>query len=436
MDRRTFLQTSPALFALPYTAHLRPRPPVRRVALIGCGWYGKSDLMRLLQVAEVEVVGLCDVDEHMLQEAAALLKERQPGANPTRYADYRQMLHEAKPEIVLIGTPDHWHALQAIAAIEAGAHVYLQKPVGVDVRECVAVLDAARKHERVVQVGLQRRSTPHLVQAKRDVVDAGLLGNIGQVDLCCYYHMRDTAVREVEPVPDFFDYAAWTGPAPLLPYKGLPHRRWRSFQEYGNGIVGDMCVHMLDMTRWMLGLGWPDLVASSGGIRVQKEADATTTDTQTIIFSYPELDCTWQHRSYGPAVVEDFPWAMFLYGDKGTLRADPYKYDFTPHKGETVRVEAVYEREEYPEDVTEKDIEIHTAPATRAHMEDFLRAIDTGSRPVADIEEGMISTASCILGNLALAAGEALAYDPETRTVTPDHKDLLARDYRAPYVHP
>ncbi len=197
-----------------------------------------------------------------------------------------------------------------------------------------------------------------------------------------------------------------------------------------------MCVHMLDTTRWMLGLGWPDRVASTGGIRVQTEADATITDTQTVLFSYPELDCVWQHRSYGPAVDEDFPWALMLYGSKGTLRADIFKYDFTPHRGGDHRVEAVYERQAFPEDVTEENIELHAAPATRAHMEDFLRAIDTGSRPIADIEEGYISTASCILGNLALAAGEPLAYDPVARTVTPEYGELLAREYRTPYVHP
>ncbi|CAH0999319.1 Inositol 2-dehydrogenase/D-chiro-inositol 3-dehydrogenase [Neolewinella maritima] len=436
MDRRTFLQTSPALFALPLTAHPRPRPVVRRVALIGCGWYGKSDLMRLLQVAEVEVVGLCDVDRQTLEGAAALLKERQPTAKPGLYADYREMLRQTRPGIVLIATPDHWHALQAIAAMEVGAHVYLQKPVGVDLRECAAVLEAARRHDRVVQVGLQRRSTPHLVQAKRDIVETGLLGTIGHVELCCYYHMRDTAVREVEPVPDFFDYDAWTGPAPLLPYRGLPHRRWRSFQAYGNGIVGDMCVHMLDMTRWMLDLGWPDRVASTGGIRVQTAADATTTDTQTVVFDYPEFSCVWQHRSWGPPVDEDFPWAMTLYGAQGVLRADPYKYDFSPHDGETVRVEAVYERDAFPEDLTEPDIELHTAPATRAHMADFLQAIDTGGRPVADIAEGMISTAACILGNLALEAGHPLAYDPVARAIVPEHPELLARTYRPPYQHP
>ncbi len=442
MNRRTFLQATPALFAgvhlgpiSEFTRHLRSAAPIR-VALIGCGWYGKSDLMRLLQVAEVEVVGLCDVDRHMLEGAAALLRSRQAGAEPKLYEDYAALLAETKPEIVLIGTPDHWHALPAIAAIESGAHVYLQKPVGVDIRECEAVLDAARKHDRVVQVGMQRRSTPHLVEAKRDIVDAGLLGTVAHVEMCCYYPMRDTAVREVQPVPDFFDYDQWTGPAPLLPFRGLPHRRWRAFMAYGNGIVGDMCVHMLDLTRWMLDLGWPLEVSSHGGIYVQTAADATITDTQQVVFAYAGLNCVWQHRSWGKAVDPEFPWAMTIYGDRGTLQADIHKYVFTPHGGEAVRMDVTYEREEYPEDVTEKDIELHAAPATRAHLTDFLAAIAEGKRPVADIEEGYISTAACILGNLALVAGQPLRYDPETREITAGFGELLARPYRPPYQRP
>jgi predicted dehydrogenase len=320
--------------------------------------------------------------------------------------------------------------------MRAGAHLYLQKPVGVDVRECEAVLDAARKYKRVVQVGMQRRSTPHLIEAKRDIVDAGLLGDIGHVDICCYYHMRDTAVRDEKEVPSFFDYDRWTGPAPLMPYRGLPHRRWRAFQEYGNGIVGDMCVHMFDMTRWMLGLGWPTEVSSIGGIYVQTETDATTTDTQTVTFQYPELSVVWQHRSWGKAADPDFPWAMTLYGSKGTLRADPYKYDFTPRGGETRRVEAVYERDRFPEDLEEEGIELHAAPATRMHMTDWLTAIDTGATPVSDIEAGYCSTVACILGNLALVAGRPLSYDPGARLLAGADQELLRRVYREPYVHP
>ncbi len=433
MKRREFLQAAPALFVL--APHLRSAAP-RRVALIGCGWYGKSDLLRLIQVADVEVVGMCDVDRHMLEGAVELVRQRLPNANPGLYEDYQQMLDEARPEIVLIGTPDHWHALQAIAAIRSGAHVYLQKPVGVDVRECEAVLRTAREHDRVVQVGLQRRSTPHLVQAKEKYVDTGMLGTVGHVNVCCYYHMRDTAEREVQPVPDFFNYDKWTGPAALLPYKGLPHRRWRSFWAYGNGIVGDMCVHMLDMTRWMLGLGFPREVTSTGGIYVQKEADATISDTQTVTFDFDGLSCVWQHRTWGEAPDPDFPWAMTIYGDKGTLQADPHKYRFTPHEGEPVHQGAIYEREEFPEDLTEEGIELHAAPATRAHLENFLQAIDGGKRPVGDIEEGVISTVACILGNVAMAADRPMRYDLSTGSLEGGDDTLLNRVYRDPYRHP
>ena len=132
------------------------------------------------------------------------------------------------------------------AAVEAGAHVYVQKPTSVDVRESEAMLDAARRHNRVVQVGMQRRSTPHLIEAKKNIVDAGLLGKVAYVDMCCYYHMRANEAPEPIPVPEFLDYDMWTGPAPLRPYDHLPHRGWwRAFMEYSNGIVGDMGVQLV-----------------------------------------------------------------------------------------------------------------------------------------------------------------------------------------------
>jgi predicted dehydrogenase len=231
----------------------------KRVGLIGCGWYGKCDLFRSIQVAPVEVVSLCDVDKQMLEKAAEAVAERQTSKKkPRTYNDYREMLKEKDLDIVLVGTPDHWHALAMIAAVEAGADVYVQKPISVDIVEGEAMLAAARKHKRVVQVGTQRRSTPHLVEARDTIVKEGKLGKVGLVEICCYYHMR---TRENPPdtnPPENLDYEMWTGPAPMRPYNKLVHPRgWRAFMEYGNGIVGDMCVHMLDTARWMLDLGWP-----------------------------------------------------------------------------------------------------------------------------------------------------------------------------------
>jgi predicted dehydrogenase len=378
----------------------------------------------------------------MLASAVEIASQRQKsGKKPVTYNDYREMLREHEFDIVLIGSPDHWHALHAIAALEAGADVYLQKPISKDVREGEAILDAARKHKRVVQIGTQRKSTPHLIDAKEQIVDAGLLGKIGHVDLCCYFHMRANGNPPVEPVPDFLDYEMWTGPAPLRPYDGLPHRRWwRTFTEYGNGIVGDMCVHMLDTARWMLNVGWPNRIHSAGGIYVQKDGKSNISDTQAATFEYPDYSMVWQHRTWGTSPDPDYPWALFIYGEKGTLKASTMRADFIPQdrNAKPIHFECFFEREKYPEDLNEKDIELNAAPATRRHMIDFLAAVETRGRPVADVEDGHISTATCILANQSMELGRALIYDPMNRTVPGDNEanQRLRKPYRAPWQHP
>ncbi|MFQ3594317.1 MAG: Gfo/Idh/MocA family oxidoreductase, partial [Gemmataceae bacterium] len=286
MDRRDFLSTTSTataaaaasvVLASGHAAELYAddTKPLR-VGLIGTGWYGKCDLFRLIQVAAVNVVSLCDVDAKMLDEAAEMVAARQKNKKkPRTYGDYRKMLAEKDLDIVLVDTPDHWHALPTIAALEAGAHVYVQKPISVDVSEGRAMLAAARKHKKVVQVGTQRRSTPHLIEARNEIVKAGKLGTIGHVEVYCYYHMRaNEKVSALKP-PEHLDWEMWTGPAPLRQYNRLVHpRRWRAFMEYGNGIMGDMCIHMLDMVRWTLDLGWPKRISSSGGIWVQKNSSS------------------------------------------------------------------------------------------------------------------------------------------------------------------
>ena len=416
-------------------------PAAKRVALIGTGWYGKSDLFRLMQVASIDVVGLCDVDKRQLQNAAAMVAQRQPSKKtPPLYADYRKLLAAEKPDIVLIGTPDHWHALQTIEALKAGAHVYVQKPISTDVLEGEAMLAAARKYNKVVQVGTQRRSTPHLVEAKKNIVDAGLLGKVSHVEMCCYYHMRNNSTPALQPVPDFLDYEMWTGPAPLRPYDNLPHRGWwRAFMEYGNGIVGDMCIHMFDAVRWMLDLGWPKRISSTGGIYMPNPGKSNISDTQHAIFEYDQLNCVWQHRTWGTAQDPQYPWAFKIYGEKGTLCGSVMQYEFIPAgPGQKIRRDVVLEKEKYPEDVTEPDIEIFAAPATRAHMQNFLEAIEKNTRPVADIEQGHISTASCIVANLSMKLGRALTYDPVKKEITGDAEatKLLQRPYRQPWLHP
>jgi predicted dehydrogenase len=445
MNRREFLHRGAAGLALSaagssFAAFADGKPP--RVGLIGSGWYGKVDLLRLIQVAPVEVVSLCDVDKKMLAAAVDIVASRQQSKKkPRTFHDYRDMLKEKDLDIVLIGTPDHWHALPMIAAVEAGADVYVQKPISVDVAEGQAMVAAARKHNRVVQVGTQRRSTPHLIEARDRVVNEGKLGKVGHVDICCYYHMRTRENPPDTTPPENLDYEMWTGPAPMRPYNKLVHpRSWRAFMEYGNGIMGDMCIHMLDMVRWMLGLGWPKHISSSGGILVEKQSKANIPDTQTATFDFGDLQVVWQHRTWGQAGDPEYPWSATLYGDKGTLKADVHKYAFTPQGRNTPTLtgKALFEEDKYPEDATEKDLERHVASAVRVHMRDFLHAIASRGKPVADIEQGHISTASCILANLSLKLGRSLTWDAEKQRVVGDEEAnrLLRRPYRKPWVHP
>ena len=445
MERRKFLQASAAAAVLLTAARdslaALADQPAKRVGLIGTGWYGKIDLLRLIQVAPVDVVSLCDVDSQMLDGAAAIVAERQVSKKrPRLYADYRKMLAEKDLDIVLIGTPDHWHALPMIEAVKSGCDVYVQKPTGVDVIESQAMLAAARKYNRVVQVGTQRRSTPHLIEARNRIVREGLLGKIGHVEVCCYYHMRARENPPETAPPAYFDYDMWTGPAPLRPYTSMVHpRKWRAFMEYSNGIMGDMCVHMYDMVRWMLDLGWPKRISSSGGILVEKQSLANTPDTQTATFEYDDLDVVWNHRSWGTSPDKDYPWGAILYGEKGTLKLSVNSYDFIPNgNGKALHGDVVMELDKYPEDNTEKDLEKHVAPAVRGHMLDLLANIESRGRPVADIEQGHISSASCILANVALQVGRTLVWDPKSHRVIGDNEanKLLARTYREPWVHP
>ncbi len=444
MNRRDAIVTGAAglaLSALGSHAVAAAKPNAYRVGLIGAGWYGKNDLFRLIQVAPVEVLAICDVDQHQANGAAEIVAQRQKSKkSPKTYGDYRKMLDENKFDIVLVGTPDHWHALSAIAAMEAGADVYLQKPISRDVLEGEALVAAARKHKKVVQAGTQRKLGAHLLEAKKNIIEAGLLGKIGQVDLCCYFHMRANGNPPESAVPEWFDYEMWTGPAPLRPYDMIPHVRWwRTFMEYGNGIMGDMCVHMLDLTRFMLGLGWPKRVSSNGGIFVERGGKSNISDTQTALFEYDDLNVTWQHRTWGKAADPKYAWSAIFYGDKGTLKASTDSYDFLPEgSGKPIHKGAVLERDKYPEEANEKDMDFSGAPCTRANLKNFLECVETRGRPISDIEVAHISTASCILANVSMQLGRAIVYDPAKRQVVGDEEatKLLKRPYRGSWKHP
>jgi predicted dehydrogenase len=328
-----------------------------------------------------------------------------------------------------------------IAACQAGADVYCQKPISVDIIEGKAMVAAARKYGRVVQVGTQRRSTRHYREAKERVVKAGLLGHVKYVETCCYWHMRPAGNPPDEQPPANLDYEMWTGPAPMRPYNKLVHpRQWRAFMEYGNGIVGDMCIHMYDAARYLLDLGWPKAVSSAGGIYVQKADKANISDTQSATFDHGDMQVVWTHRTWGDPPDPRYQWASILYGDKGTLKISYERYEFFPAgKNEpTLHGEPVFELDKYPEDKNEPGLSPDAAVAVRDHMRDFLAAREKRGRPIADIEEGYISTASAILANLSMQLGRTLHWDADKQDVIgdPEASKLLRRPYRAPWLHP
>lgn len=444
MHRRDFLRTgmtgAAAFAALQSRAFAGAADKPLRVALIGCGWYGKTDLLHLLQVEPANVVALCDVDRHMLDAAAELIATRQTSKKqPEKYSAYRKLLAAQQPEVVLIATPDHWHCLPMVEACKAGADVYVQKPISYDVIEGQAMVAAARKYKRTVQVGLQRRSTPHLLEARDKFIRTGALGKIAYVDIHSYYGASDRYPPNAPP-PDYLDWEMYVGPAAWREYNpGIHPRAWRAAREFSNGQTGDLCVHFFDVVRYFLDLGWPRSVSASGGRLVLDRTNVNTHDTQSAIFDYGDLEIVWTQRNWGADPDPKFPWGATLYGTKGTLKLSVQSYDFQPRDGgPAVHVDFVDERDKYPQDLEHKETELFAAPATRRHMRDFLAARREGRRPVSDIEQGYISSASCILANLSMELGRSLKWDEKAGRVVGDDEAnrRLARIYREKWVHP
>lgn len=446
MDRRTFtvssLAAATAVTMGGSRSHAAGAGAPAKAGLIGCGWFGGVVLSSLAEHANVEFVSLCDPNANALKTTLqALAKYQKPV--PRTFADYRDMLASTKHDIVVVSTPDHWHALPAIAAMKAGADLILEKPISVDVTEGEALVAAARKYERVVQVNTQRRSTPCLVEAKEKYIRSGRLGPIGLVESYSFLSARSKDVLSDTAPPPHLNYELWTGPAPMRPFKAaLESRTWRLFMEYGNGVIGDVGIHMFDCVRWMMDLGWPTSISSYGGIYVDKQATANISDTQHAQFSYPSLDVSWQHRTWGAPPVKPRHWtdlwgARFI-GAKGTLEITLLGYRFTPADGGPSEGYHMLSKTGDWDNLDESKSNAASDSIQRQHVMNFMEARATRVRPVADVEEGHISTACCILANLSQELGRPLRYDSATRTIPGDAEATrrLTRRYRDPWVHP
>jgi predicted dehydrogenase len=444
MDRRTFTISSlAAAGSLAATSQaIAATPRKLKAGLIGCGWFGGVSLDAMVEVGNVEFISLCDPNSNAIKATSESLAKRQK--KPARsFKDYREMLGSAKHDVVIVATPDHWHTLPAIAAMQAGADVFLEKPISVDVMEGEALVAAARKYNRVVQVNTQRRSAAFVVEARDKYIRSGRLGAIPLVETYGYLSSRNNEPMPEGPAPAYLDYEMWTGPAPMLPFhSGIESRVWRSFIEYGNGQIGDLGIHMFDVARFMLGLGWPGAISGVGGIYVDKKSAANTRDTERVEFEYPGLKVSWESRTWGvpPMPVRHWTdmWGVRFLGEKGTLTVTSLGYEFKP-KGEGAAEGAhlLAADGDYTKlDANRQGVAMNTLQ--NAHVLDFLQAREKRTRPVADVEEGHISTACCILANLAQDLGRTLRYDPKTRTVEGDAEATrrLARAYRAPWTHP
>jgi predicted dehydrogenase len=446
MDRRTFTVMSSLAAAgtaiVGASRALAADSARPKAGLIGCGWFGGVVLSSMAEHAGVEFVSLCDPNANAIKATQAMLTKYQK-STPRAFVDYRDMLASDAHDIVVVSTPDHWHALPAIAAMKAGADVFLEKPISVDVMEGEALVAAARKYKRVVQVNTQRRSTPVLAEARDKYLRTGRLGSIGLVESYSYLASRPKEVFADATPPAHLDYELWTGPAPMLPFKAaLESRTWRAFMEYGNGQIGDLGIHMFDCVRWMLDLGWPTSISSTGGIYVDKKSSSNISDTQRVQFRYPGVDVSWEHRTWGAPPMSERHWtdlwgARFI-GEKGTLNVTTLGYEFTPMGGGPREGAHMLAKAGDLQSLDPAAFGPGMAVVQRAHVMDFMKARESRSRPIADIEQGHISSACCILANIAQELGRAVSYDPVTRTVAgdPEATRRLARSYRRPWVHP
>lgn len=427
INRRSFLQSSliagVAGAATPVFGR-RPDQPFT-TALIGSGWWGMNILRCALEAGQSKVVALCDVDDHQLNPAAEEVA-RLSGGQPRKYLDYRELLAREKPEIAIVATPDHWHALNTIEAVKAGAHVYVEKPVGHTIREGQAMVRAAREHDRVAQVGTHRRVSPHNVSGMQ-FLKSGKAGTVGMVRAFVHYPGdRGEMTPDSEPPPGL-DWNMWCGPAPLRPFNKKIHPKgFRQFLDYANGTLGDWGIHWMDQILWWSEEKYPSKVYSTGG-RFIKRDNTDAPDTQVAGFEFESFTAVWEHRQYAGNEAERTNIGCYFYGTEGTFHMgwlDGWTF--------------------YPSD--KKKPVLHEAPKLnkpddqniRELWADFLDAIKTGRRPVCDIEIGHRSTNMSLLGMLSLKLGRAVEWDGQKEEVVgdPEANKLLSRPYRAPWKYP
>lgn len=419
--RRRFLQHS----ALLVGAAAFPAPSLRAadahrkivLGLIGPGGMGMNHLRTLVKSPDVEIAWVCDPDEKRLR-AAADAAAQGGGRKPKTASDMRRVFEDKAVDAVIIATPDHWHAPASLLALDAGKHVYVEKPIAHNVREGRLLADAARRAGRVVQVGTQSRSADHVRQAM-DRLRGGAIGDILVAKAWNSQRRANIGRAQPAPPPAGLDFELWVGPAPMTPYRSnLLPGSWRWFTAFGCGDAGNDGVHDLDLARWGLGVDTHPTTMSGLGGKYFFDDDQQFPDTQYVSFEYDlggkKRQLIYEHRIWSPYVQEGHENGNAFYGTKGMLvlgKENGWKLF-------GARNELIEEQ--------------RGTPNLAAHHQDFFQAIRNGTPTRADAMTGHLSAALAHFANITTRLGTTLKFDPAREQFLGNDaaNPLLRRTYR------
>ncbi len=430
VTRRQFLATGGALAAaplwggllVPTTARAAAPSAQIRVGLIGCGSMGKGDLSVFLQNPEVTCPVVCDPDDAQTAGAVKLVADKR-GTPPDAVRDFRRVLDRRDVDAAIVATPDHWHALPTVLACQAGKDVYVEKPLALTIAEGRAMIEAARRHRRVCQMGAQRLSSP----AYREAVEFVRSGWLGKVCLARAWAYLDW-IRPIGnppdgPPPPTVDYDLWLGPAPKRPFNpNRFHFNFRWFWDYAGGLMTDWGVHLIQILLWGLGDAPPRAVLSSGGKYVLED-NSETPDTQMTVYEFPAYTLVWEHKVGIGLGLYNRPWGMAFVGTEGTLVINDSGWEILREPGKDS-----LEAKKFP-----------GGPDPRpAHIRNFLDCVKSRQQPVENLEVGHHVSTVAHLGNIALRTGRRIVWDAARERVVGDREAnrLVTATYRPPWKLP
>jgi len=399
------------------------------VGLIGCNGMGFADLKAFLRQPNVECAMICDVDRNVLEERGQQTMDLQ-GKKPQLVEDFRELTDNKDIDAVIIGTPDHWHCLPMVYACEAGKDVYVEKPLANTIQECNIMLKAARKYERVIQVGQWQRSDPHW-QTVVDYVHSGKLGRIRTVKVWAYIGWKDRLpYYPDEPVPEGVNYDFWLGPAPGRPFnRHRFHFTFRWFWDYAGGLMTDWGVHLLDYALYGMDKYAPDSVIASGGKFAFPEDQMETPDTMQAIYDFGDFGLLWDHTIgiYGGPFQKEH--GVSYIGEHGTLQVDRGGWQVLPD----------WDNKGNPEmDAIPYTERTGDASGLDLHVQNFLECMKTRKRPNADVEIGSHIAKIAHLGNIAYKTGRKVYWDADKNEFKEDEKanEYINAHYRDPWELP